>query len=229
MSPRTSWWPKSASTCRASKPRPICCPGPACARATTKAPASAAAPACAAAASGSRPRWCRPLGPPSRSRAATCRPSSIACAPAVAPKKPSSPLPPRCSPPSGTCCATALEWHDLGAAHFDRADAKKTANRLIRRLQQMGYAVQTHTHHSSVERRFISVGKGRPDRLTSPRGAASGASVGGCFILRGAAVQAGFFAACSRRMSCCTASVCISFSSRCSCASRASTSLWLNV
>lgn len=33
------------------------------------------------------------------------------------------------------------EWHDLGAAHFDRADATKTANRLIRRLQQIGYKV----------------------------------------------------------------------------------------
>ena len=33
------------------------------------------------------------------------------------------------------------EWHDLGAAHFDRADAQKTANRLIRRLQQIGYHV----------------------------------------------------------------------------------------
>ena len=34
------------------------------------------------------------------------------------------------------------EWHDLGAAHFDRANATKTANRLIRRLQQIGYVVQ---------------------------------------------------------------------------------------
>ena len=34
------------------------------------------------------------------------------------------------------------EWHDLGAAHFDRADAQKTAKRLIRRLQQIGFAVQ---------------------------------------------------------------------------------------
>lgn len=33
------------------------------------------------------------------------------------------------------------EWHELGAAHFDRADATKTAARLIRRLQQIGYAV----------------------------------------------------------------------------------------
>ena len=33
------------------------------------------------------------------------------------------------------------EWHDLGATHFDRADAHKTAARLIRRLQQIGYAV----------------------------------------------------------------------------------------
>ena len=34
------------------------------------------------------------------------------------------------------------EWHELGAAYFDRADAAKTANRLIQRLQQIGYAVQ---------------------------------------------------------------------------------------
>jgi transposase len=34
------------------------------------------------------------------------------------------------------------EWQDLGAAHFDRADAQKTANRLIHRLQQIGYNVQ---------------------------------------------------------------------------------------
>jgi transposase len=33
------------------------------------------------------------------------------------------------------------EWHDLGATHFDRADAQKTANRLIQRLQQIGYTV----------------------------------------------------------------------------------------
>jgi transposase len=33
------------------------------------------------------------------------------------------------------------EWRELGAAHFDRADAKKTAKRLIRRLQQIGYVV----------------------------------------------------------------------------------------
>jgi transposase len=34
------------------------------------------------------------------------------------------------------------EWHELGAAHFDRASAAKTANRLIQRLQQIGFAVQ---------------------------------------------------------------------------------------
>jgi transposase len=33
------------------------------------------------------------------------------------------------------------EWIDLGAAHFDRNDAAKTANRLIQRLQQIGYQV----------------------------------------------------------------------------------------
>jgi len=34
------------------------------------------------------------------------------------------------------------EWHDLGAAHFDRAAAHMTAQRLIRRLQQIGYTVE---------------------------------------------------------------------------------------
>lgn len=38
--------------------------------------------------------------------------------------------------------SNGTEWQDLGAAHFDRADATKTANRLIRRLQQIGFAVQ---------------------------------------------------------------------------------------
>ena len=33
------------------------------------------------------------------------------------------------------------EWRELGAAHFDRADAHKTATRLIRKLEQIGYAV----------------------------------------------------------------------------------------
>lgn len=37
------------------------------------------------------------------------------------------------------------EWRDLGAAYFDRSDAKKTATRLIRRLQQIGYTVQVST------------------------------------------------------------------------------------
>lgn len=37
------------------------------------------------------------------------------------------------------------QWQDLGAAHFDRADAQKTANRLIRRLQQLGLKVQVDT------------------------------------------------------------------------------------
>jgi transposase len=37
------------------------------------------------------------------------------------------------------------EWQDLGATHFDRADAQKTANRLIRRLQEIGFKVQVAT------------------------------------------------------------------------------------
>jgi transposase len=65
------------------------------------------APDCAAAASGSRLRSCKLPGPPSRSRAAICKPSSTACAPGAAPRKRSSPWPPRCLQLPGTCCATA--------------------------------------------------------------------------------------------------------------------------
>jgi len=31
------------------------------------------------------------------------------------------------------------DWNDLGAAHFDRADRKKTVNRLLKRLRQLGF------------------------------------------------------------------------------------------
>ena len=34
------------------------------------------------------------------------------------------------------------DWQDLGSTHFDRADRQKTANRLVRRLQQIGFTVQ---------------------------------------------------------------------------------------
>jgi hypothetical protein len=33
------------------------------------------------------------------------------------------------------------EWRELGGGYFERADAKKSATRLIRRLQQIGYVV----------------------------------------------------------------------------------------
>jgi hypothetical protein len=33
------------------------------------------------------------------------------------------------------------EWRELGGWYFERADAKKSATRLIRRLQQIGYVV----------------------------------------------------------------------------------------
>jgi transposase len=37
------------------------------------------------------------------------------------------------------------KWQDLGANHFDRANTQKTANRLIRQLQQLGFNVQVTT------------------------------------------------------------------------------------
>jgi transposase len=39
----------------------------------------------------------------------------------------------------------ATKWQDLGANHFDRANTQKTANRLIRQLQQLGFNVQVTT------------------------------------------------------------------------------------
>lgn len=44
---------------------------------------------------------------------------------------------------------TGTPWHDLGAAHFDRADGAKTANRLLQRLQQIGYQVTITTAPAS--------------------------------------------------------------------------------
>ena len=40
-------------------------------------------------------------------------------------------------------------WQDLGGAYFDRADATKTANRLLHRLQQIGYRVTLEATPSS--------------------------------------------------------------------------------
>ena len=31
------------------------------------------------------------------------------------------------------------DWRELGAAHFERADPKKTVNRLLKRLRQLGF------------------------------------------------------------------------------------------
>ena len=46
-------------------------------------------------------------GRPAERRSATCRPNSSACAIVADPRKPSAPSPPRSSPPSTTCSATA--------------------------------------------------------------------------------------------------------------------------
>ena len=35
-----------------------------------------------------------------------------------------------------------VEYHDLGADHFDRRDRTKVVNRLIRRLEELGLRVQ---------------------------------------------------------------------------------------
>jgi len=39
----------------------------------------------------------------------------------------------------------SVEYRDLGADHFDRRDRTKVANRLIRRLEELGLKVQTKT------------------------------------------------------------------------------------
>ena len=51
---------------------------------------------CAPEGNGSRRRWCRPPGPPSRSRADICRPGSSGCGRGAAPRRPSSGWPLRC-------------------------------------------------------------------------------------------------------------------------------------
>lgn len=35
-----------------------------------------------------------------------------------------------------------VEYRDLGVDHFDRRDRTKVANRLIRRLEELGFKVQ---------------------------------------------------------------------------------------
>ena len=76
-------------------------PVPAQRRERRQAPLHPAAPR----RTGSRPPSSSAPGPRPARRAATCRRSSTACAPAAAPRRPSAPSPPRCSPPPGTCLA----------------------------------------------------------------------------------------------------------------------------
>lgn len=64
------------------------------------------------------------------------------------------------------------ERYDLGAAHFDRTDAAKTANRLVRRLQQIGYVVQAQPAggkalHFSVASAAIAISERRRLRWPS--------------------------------------------------------------
>lgn len=76
------------------------------ARDSTRAQANTDPVGSARALPGSRPRWSPPLGPRSRPRAATSRPSFNACGRGVATRKRSSRSLPRCSPPRTTSFAT---------------------------------------------------------------------------------------------------------------------------
>lgn len=42
-------------------------------------------------------------------------------------------------------------YHDLGASHFDRMNKDKLANRLVRRLQHLGYQVDVQSLEISTE------------------------------------------------------------------------------
>ena len=96
---------------------------------------------------GSRPPSSSVPGQPQDGRPAISRPSSSACAPAAARKKPFAP-----SPPFGAVPRTlTAAWHmlrngtfyqDLGPDHFShRAQGNRTA-RLVKQLTDLGYTVQ---------------------------------------------------------------------------------------
>ena len=138
-SPRRSS-PRSASTCRASRPPDISSPGPGCARATTRAPASVARRECARARPGSRPSSSRAPGARPAPRTPTSKPSFSAYGPDAVPRKPSWPSPPRSSPPSTTCSRP----HRLPrprAQPLQRRNKTKSINRLLRRIETLGFEV----------------------------------------------------------------------------------------
>jgi len=71
----------------------------------------------------------------------TCRPSSCASKLVVAPKKPFSRSPPRCSNAAWHMLKDRVEYKDLGADHFVRRDRSKAIQRLLRRLNDLGCKV----------------------------------------------------------------------------------------
>ena len=122
-------WPRSASTWRASPPLPISSPGPACARKTMRAPASDDPPGFAKGAP-----WLKTLLVQA-AWAATRRKASYLRAlfhriPAKrrGAKKAIIAVAASMLTAIWHMLRDGTEWHDLGAAHFDRADAHKTAN-----------------------------------------------------------------------------------------------------
>jgi len=90
---------------------------------------------------GSKPLWSNALRPPPARRPVTSRRSSIACAPAGAKKA------------FGAVAASILTaayemlksgalYEDLGSDHFDKRARSRHSDRLVHRLQDLGYAVQ---------------------------------------------------------------------------------------
>jgi len=75
-------------------------------------------------------------------RQISASPSSTACAPGAAPKRPSARWPPPSSAPPITCSKNELPYQDLGGDYFIRRNKTAYTLRLLRSLNNLGYAVR---------------------------------------------------------------------------------------
>ena len=71
----------------------------------------------------------------------TSRPNSCVSEAGAAPRRPSSPSPRRCSPPSTYILRDGTTYRDLGGDYFDRLDKQRALNNLLRRVRRLGYDV----------------------------------------------------------------------------------------
>src|SRR5215468_430675 len=100
---------------------------------------NAALRGCAKAHHGSRLHWSNVPGRPVARKAAICKPNSCACAAGEDPNGPSAPHP--SSQLFTTCSRTELSTRISLGDYFVRRSKTTHAQRLVKRLEQLGYAV----------------------------------------------------------------------------------------